>query len=227
MRTRTRCAAGHSARGQRTLGVGGGGDRRGCLREHDEERVTLRAAFRRAVPAECLAKDGVVALEDLGEDGRAEVLDEPGRALHVREQEGHRPGREHPLGHPPRSIRPGADRSEGVGYHPAGEPPPARRPRRRGVPRRRARPRRGRGPRRPSCRRGRRGLRHEQLDALPGRLRDPPRGHGCPGHARHRRLVGAGQPPSTSPSRIRRSGASWCWVPAGSNGRRGTSGWRW
>ena len=85
--------------GQRALGIGGCGHRCRRLREHHQERVTLRAAFRRAVPAERLAKDRVVALEDLGEDRRAEVLDEPGRPLHVREQEGHRSGGKHPLRH--------------------------------------------------------------------------------------------------------------------------------
>ena len=78
---------------------------RGRLGEHHEEQIALRPALRRAVPTEGLAKDRVVALEDLREDRRAQVLDEPGRALHVREQEGHRPGRERPFGHPPSSIR--------------------------------------------------------------------------------------------------------------------------
>ena len=54
------------------------------------------------------------------------------------------------------------------------------------VPGRRRGPRRSGGPWR------RRRLRHQQLDALPGRLPDPARGDGRAGHARHGRLVGAG-----------------------------------
>ena len=53
----------------------------------------------------------------------------------------------------------------------------------------------------------RRRLRHQQLDALPRRLRHPPRRHGRPGHARDRRLVGARDRPVPRTTTSRRSAA--------------------
>ena len=55
----------------------------------------------------------------------------------------------------------------------------------------RPRPRRGRGARRSGGPRRRRRLRDQQLDALPGRLRDAPRGDGRPGHRRTRVVLAA------------------------------------
>ena len=67
MRTRTLRGRRPLGAGKRALGICSGGHRCRRLLEHDQERVTLRPAFRRAVPAERLAKDRVVALDDLGE----------------------------------------------------------------------------------------------------------------------------------------------------------------
>ena len=77
------------------------GRRRGRrrLREHHQERVTLRPALNATVGRERLAENRVVLIEHLGEGRRPEILHEPRRAFHVREQEGHGSGGEGPIGH--------------------------------------------------------------------------------------------------------------------------------
>ena len=75
-----------------------------------------------------------------------------------------------------------ADRAGG--YDRPREPAPPRRPRRRRLSRRRPRARGRRGPRRSGRARRRRRVRHQQLDALPRRLRDPAGGDGRADHGR-------------------------------------------
>ena len=108
--------------GECLLGVRRSRDRSGGLGEHHEEGVALGATLHAAVARKGRPKRRVVPLEDIGEDCRAEVLDEPGRPLHVREQEGHGSRGEHPFGHPRPSIRPTRRRivaRRRLGYHPA------------------------------------------------------------------------------------------------------------
>ena len=99
-------AVGPRRRVQGALRVDGRRDRRGCLGEQLEEGIALRPTLDPGVPRERVAEDGVVPLEELGIGGRPEVLDEPGRPLDVREQEGDRAGREWALTHGPSRIRP-------------------------------------------------------------------------------------------------------------------------
>ena len=76
------------------------------------------------------------------------------------------------------------------GYDRPRESAAPRRPRRRRLSRGRSRARRGGSPGRPGRPRRRRRVRHQQLDALPGRLPDAAGGDGRAGHARHGRVVG-------------------------------------
>ena len=101
----------------------------------------------------------------------------------------------------------------------------SRRPRWRRVPRQRARAGRGRGARRPGGSGRRCRLRHEQLDALPGRLRDPAIRDGLPGVRRPCRVVGprdrVAYPAPRTVCRVLAFGAS------GLEREPRASGWRW
>ena len=82
-----------------------------------------------------------------------------------------------------------------------------------------ARPRRSGSPRR------RRRLRHQQLDALPRRLRDAPVGDGLSGLARIASCRRRARPRSTSSGTNPGSGACWRSGRAGWSGSCATSGW--
>ncbi len=106
-------------------------------------------------------------------------------------------------------------------------PPPARRSRWRRVPRRRPRPGRRRGPCRSRGPWRRRRLRDQQLDALPDRLPDPPRGDGRAGLARDGRVVRPGDGARTCASTTPASGACWSSAGAGSSASCATSATTW
>ncbi len=78
---------------ERTLGGDGAPDRVAGGPEHDEELVTLGPDLDAASIVERPPKERVVAVQQLGETG-TEGRGEAGGALHVREQERHRPRRE-------------------------------------------------------------------------------------------------------------------------------------
>jgi hypothetical protein len=80
--------------GQRELGGSSRGDRRSRIREHHQERVAFRSSFDAVVVAERGTQQAVVLFENGRELGLSQLLDEPRRALHVREQEGDGAGRE-------------------------------------------------------------------------------------------------------------------------------------
>ena len=72
----------------------GGGDRTGSGRERDEERVALRVDLDAVVRGERGPKDAPVLCERLGVPVGAERVQQAGRALDVREEEGDRAARE-------------------------------------------------------------------------------------------------------------------------------------
>ena len=83
----------HRAARERELRVGRGGHRIGRTREGDEERVALRVDLDALVQLPGIAQRAVVLCEHDGVPV-AEFLQQPSRALDVREEERDRPGRE-------------------------------------------------------------------------------------------------------------------------------------
>ena len=75
---------------ERRLPVGGGGDRVGCARERDEERVALRVHLDAAVPRKRLPQHTTVLAQQL-RVALAVLVQQPRRALDVREEERHCP----------------------------------------------------------------------------------------------------------------------------------------
>jgi hypothetical protein len=63
-------------------------------RESHEERVALRVHLDSAMSGEGLAQDAAMLVKRLRVLNSAQLTQQPGRALNVSEEEGHRPGRE-------------------------------------------------------------------------------------------------------------------------------------
>ena len=83
---------------ERVLDLGCARDSRTRRGEGAEERVALRVDLDAGVLAERVANDVAVASELVGVPLCAELLEQPGRSLHVGEQERHRAGRQR-VGH--------------------------------------------------------------------------------------------------------------------------------
>ena len=85
--------------GEAALGVHRRVDRGSRLREHDQERIAFGPPLRSASPGTGGPDDAMVLLEQRGERGRPELLDESSRGFEVREEECDSPGRQDALTH--------------------------------------------------------------------------------------------------------------------------------
>jgi hypothetical protein len=74
--------------GQSCLGICGCAQRALCCREGDEERVALRVHLDAAMGAKCRPEDAAMLRQRLGVTLRAELVQQPRRALDVRKEEG-------------------------------------------------------------------------------------------------------------------------------------------
>src|SRR5581483_3205383 len=85
---------GPGVRGEGPLGRGGGGDGRAGASEDEEEGVALAVDLDALLARERVAQEGVVPAEERAVAVAPQVLQQPGRALDIREEKGDRPCRE-------------------------------------------------------------------------------------------------------------------------------------
>ena len=83
-------------RGETFHRFGGGRERTRRCREGNEEGVSLSVHLDTTVGVECIPQDAAMRGQRVGILNRAQLLQQPGRALHVGEEEAHGSGREIP-----------------------------------------------------------------------------------------------------------------------------------